>query len=178
MAHASLQEDFALMTDALRIAVSISDGFITGQAPWKLAKSTLESDRDKLNETLYVAAEMIRIITGLFYPILPFATASVWRQLGLGEIEDAAKRGELTNLKWGGLQPGTKLGALAPIFPRADKGLAQMMADMEAPATAPLSNVTAQNDTLNPASDDLPIASLASEPPPHDQVPVRARLRW
>jgi methionyl-tRNA synthetase len=55
----------------------------------------------------------------------------VWAQLGLGDIEAASKAGELANLTWGGLKPGTKLGTLAPIFPRAPKELAQTMADME-----------------------------------------------
>ena len=80
---------------------------------------------------LHQAAESIRIITALLHPILPYATASVWRQLGLGDIEQAAANGDLKNLQWGGLQPGTKLGPLSPIFPRADKGLAQLMANME-----------------------------------------------
>ena len=44
-----------------------------------------------LQEVLYTAAESIRIITALLYPILPYATAAVWRQLGLGSIEQAAK---------------------------------------------------------------------------------------
>ncbi len=159
---------FELFTATIGLRITRVDVYLSSHAPWKLAKSSHALDRRKMVEVLFVAAEAIRMITALLYPILPFATSSVWRQLGLGDIEVAAKNGELTNLKWGGLQPGTKLGALAPIFPRADKGLAQIMADMEAPAAAPLSNVTAQNDTLNPASDDLPIASLASEPPTHD----------
>ncbi len=41
-------------------------------------------------EVLYIAAESIRIITALLYPILPYATAKVWAQLGLGDIEQAA----------------------------------------------------------------------------------------
>ena len=40
---------------------------------------------------LATAAEAIRIITALVYPILPDAAAKVWRQLGQGEIADAAK---------------------------------------------------------------------------------------
>jgi methionyl-tRNA synthetase len=84
---------------------------------------------------LYSAFEDVRFVTALLYPILPYSTAYVWRQLGLGDIEEAARNGELKDLKWGGLQPGTKLGPLAPIFPRADKGLAQIMTDMENPAT-------------------------------------------
>ena len=82
---------------------------------------------------IYTAAEAIRIITALLHPVMPHTTAKVWAQLGLGSIEEAARKGELKNLTWGGLEPGTKLGPLAPIFPRADKGLAQIMNDMENP---------------------------------------------
>ena len=66
------------------------------------------------------AAESIRIITALLYPVLPFATAKVWAQLGLGDIEAAARDGELNNLEWGGLSLAPNLGrlglsSLAPI---------------------------------------------------------------
>ena len=113
------------------LRVGIVDAYLTANAPWKLAKSDDLLDRQRMNEVLYTAAESIRIITALLYPILPYATASVWSQLGLGDIEAAAKRGELKDLKWGGLQPGTMLGTLSPIFPRADKGLIQTMIDTE-----------------------------------------------
>jgi methionyl-tRNA synthetase len=121
--------------------VSVADGYLTIQAPWKVAAQTGQAGNDQagndqLHEILYTAAEAIRLITALLYPVLPFATAAVWRQLGLGDIEQAARDGQLTNFSWGGLKPGTKLGPIAPIFPRADKGLAQIMADIESPAPA------------------------------------------
>jgi methionyl-tRNA synthetase len=109
--------------------VSATDNFITSSAPWKLAADP--EQRDQLSFVLYAAAELIRIITALLYPVLPYATAQVWSQLGLGDIEKAALKGELKNLEWGGLKPGTKLGELAPIFPRAPKELIQLMTDME-----------------------------------------------
>jgi len=77
------------------------------------------------------------VITALLHPILPYSTAKVWAQLGLGDIEAAAKNGELNNFTWGGLTPGMKLGALGPIFPRAPKELIQQMTDAENPATPP-----------------------------------------
>jgi methionyl-tRNA synthetase len=105
------------------------DTYLTRQSPWKLSSD--ENGDQKRAEILYTAAEAIRIITALLYPVMPYATARVWEQLGLGDIEQDAKAGKLKNLEWGGLQPGTKLGALAPIFPRAEKGLIQIMADAE-----------------------------------------------
>ena len=126
--------------------VSGVDTHITATAPWTLAKS--KERRDQLEGVLYVAAESIRIITALLYPILPATTAKVWLQLGLGDIELAARNGDLKNLQWGGLKPGTKLGPLAPIFPRADKGLAQIMTDMENPDTpTPNASLIDQNST-------------------------------
>jgi methionyl-tRNA synthetase len=110
-------------------AISTRDYVITSSAPWKLADDS--SKRERLSGILYDAAESIRIITVLLHPFLPDATAKVWAQLGLGDIEQAAKNGELKNLEWGGLKPGTKLGELAPIFPRAPKELIQVMTDME-----------------------------------------------
>jgi methionyl-tRNA synthetase len=110
--------------------IKVVDKFLSLSKPWKLS-----DDDPRRAYILGVAAEYVRLLTAVLYPVMPYATASVWRQLGLGDIEEAARSGELKDLKWGGLEPGTKLGALAPIFPRADKGLAQIMTDMENPAT-------------------------------------------
>ncbi len=109
--------------------LTLVDQFITSRKPWAAAETDIAQTGRRA--TLYAAAESIRIITALLYPILPYATANVWRQLGLGDIELASKNGELKNLTWGDLKTGTRLGPLSPIFPRADKGLAQIMTDME-----------------------------------------------
>jgi methionyl-tRNA synthetase len=110
--------------------VSVTDIFITAKAPWKM---TGPESAQMLVDTLCTASESIRIVAVLLYPFMPNTTAKVWAQLGLGDIEVATRSGELKNLEWGGLKPGTRLGPLAPIFPRADKGLAQIMIDMENP---------------------------------------------
>ena len=107
------------------------DGYISFHKPWILAKLTDTDSKKKLQEILYTTVESIRIITALLYPVMPYATAKVWAQLGLGDIEQAAKNGEFNNLEWGGLKSGPKLGPLSPIFPRAPKELIQIMTDME-----------------------------------------------
>ena len=71
------------------------------------------------------------MITALVYPILPESAAKVWRQLGQGEIADAAKNSFLTNLAWGGLKAGTKFGEPAPLFPRAEKDAVERMQNIE-----------------------------------------------
>lgn len=123
-------------------AVSGTDSYLSSAAPWKM------SDGAARDGVLYTAAESIRIITALLYPVLPYTTAKVWAQLGLGDIEEAARSGQLNNLKWGGLKPGTKLGALAPLFPRAPKELAEIMSTMEEQnAATPNSQLATQQTT-------------------------------
>jgi methionyl-tRNA synthetase len=126
--------------------ITLVDRYISAQTPWKLAKELDNPvSRGKLAKILYVSVEAIRHITARLHPVLPYATARVWEQLGLGDIEVAAKNGELKDLQWGGLKPGTKLGALAPIFPRADKGLIQTMADAETMNAATTTTATTAN---------------------------------
>lgn len=115
--------------------ITASDRYFSDAEPWKLAK--LDDRREEFGSVLSNAAEAVRLLTALLYPFLPYATAQVWRQLGLGDIEAAANAGVLHNLSWGGLQPGTKLGPLAPIFPRADKELITRMNEAEQTTTKP-----------------------------------------
>jgi len=61
------------------------------------------------------------------YPVIPDAAAKVWTQLGLGDIHKA----DLKNLTWGGLEPGTKLGEIGPVFPRAEKDAITRMQEIE-----------------------------------------------
>jgi methionyl-tRNA synthetase len=147
---------YGSLTSIISLRVAFVDVYLTANAPWKLAKSSEPSDRRRMDEVLYTAAESIRIITALLYPILPFATARVWAQIGLGDIELDARNGKLNNLQWGGLQPGTKLGPLSPIFPRADKGLAQIMNDMEEQnAASPReTKLTTELDPTQPITND------------------------
>jgi methionyl-tRNA synthetase len=119
--------DFSCALQGLWALIARIDGYITAAAPWKLAASTHEADRTALAEILYTVAESIRIISALVAPVIPNAASKVWRQLGLGEIAQA----DLKNLQWGGLTPGTKLGELSPVFPRAEKETVERMQEME-----------------------------------------------
>jgi len=154
------------------------DRYLSANSPWKLNRE-LPDDEARKQEILCTAAESIRIITALLYPILPYAAAKIWTQLGLGDIEVAAKNGDLKDLKWGGLKPGTKLGPLSPIFPRADKGLAQIMTDIESsniPKPTPSKFVdekTVNTEPTSAATTDpgaAPRTSDLAEPNPGAQV--------
>jgi methionyl-tRNA synthetase len=138
--HCSINSDPANLTrylTGISAVIAAVDKFITDKAPWKVAADSGEQSQLDLEEILYTAAESIRIITALLYPILPFSTAKVWEQLGLGSIHTAVKEGELSELRWGGLQKGIQLRELAPIFPRAPKELIQLMTDMENKTNTP-----------------------------------------
>jgi methionyl-tRNA synthetase len=118
---------FSLALETAWEMVAQLDGVITASTPWKLAARDDAESRSDLAAILYTAAEAIRIITALVYPVIPEAAAKVWAQLGLGDIQKA----DLKNLEWGGLQPGTKLGESSPLFPRADKEAITRMSDLE-----------------------------------------------
>jgi methionyl-tRNA synthetase len=124
--------NFSEALKSLWLLVAETDGYLTANAPWKKSADRSDSDHELLQaRVLATAAEAIRIITALVYPILPDAASKVWRQLGQGEIGEAAKHSFLSNLAWGGLKPGTRFGESAPLFPRAEKDAITRMQSLE-----------------------------------------------
>jgi methionyl-tRNA synthetase len=124
--------NFSEALKSLWTLVAETDGYLTANAPWK--KPADRSDADHAAHqarVLATAAEAIRVITALAYPILPDAAARVWHQIGQGDLADAAKHSFLTHLAWGGLQPGTQFAAPAPLFPRAEKDAVDRMQNLE-----------------------------------------------
>src|SRR5688572_11729731 len=100
------------------------DKFISDAKPWELAKS--EEQRETLGAVLYRPAETLRWLAALLYPVMPESAGAVWRQLGL---EGDPRAVDPTELKWGGLRAGERVGEVAPLFPRIDK--AKTMAEIE-----------------------------------------------
>lgn len=124
--------NFSEALKSLWLLVAETDGYLTANAPWK--KPTDRSDADHLAHqarVLATAAEAIRVMTALVFPILPDAAAKVWHQIGQGDLAAAAKQSFLTNLAWEGLKPGTKFGEPAPLFPRAEKDAVERMQNLE-----------------------------------------------
>jgi methionyl-tRNA synthetase len=124
--------DFSEALKSLWTLVAETDGYLTANAPWKKPADRSEADHQRLQaRVLATAAEAIRIITALVFPILPDAAARVWLQLGLGEIADAAKQSFLTHVSWGGLKAGTEFSEPASLFPRAEKDAVERMQNLE-----------------------------------------------
>ncbi|HEY6488176.1 MAG: methionine--tRNA ligase [Terracidiphilus sp.] len=124
--------NFSEALKSLWLLIAETDGYLTAHAPWKKPADRSEAEHQLLQaRVLATAGEAIRIITALVYPILPDAAAKVWRQLGLGEIGEAAKRAFLTDVQWGGLKAGTKFSEPAPLFPRAEKDAIERMQNLE-----------------------------------------------
>jgi methionyl-tRNA synthetase len=82
--------------------------------PWSLAKDAAR--KAELDGFLYRLLEAVRLVVVLASPVTPRAAARTFAMLGLGEREPVTD-----DLAWGRLEPGTPLGALAPLFPRVDK---------------------------------------------------------
>jgi methionyl-tRNA synthetase len=124
--------NFSEALRALWALVAETDGYLTANAPWKKPAERTDADHAVLQaRVLATAAEAIRVITALAYPIVPDAAAKVWRQLGQGELAGVAKKGFLKDLAWGGLKAGTKFGEPAPLFPRAEKEAIERMQNLE-----------------------------------------------
>src|SRR5580704_12485376 len=115
---------------ALEVAwglVAAVDKYIVENEPWVLGEKQDEGSRARLATILYTSAEALRIVTALAHPVMPDATAKIWAQLGLGDI----RKFPLSDLKWGQLRLGTKLGPVEAVFPRADKSAIERMQRME-----------------------------------------------
>jgi len=166
--------DFSRALESLWALVAAVDSYLTGSAPWKKPADRSDEEHAGLQaRVLATAAEAIRIITALVYPILPESAAKVWQQFGLGEIEEAAKSGELKHLAWGGLQAGTKFGEPAPLFPRAEKDAIERMENLEKANT--LTAVAAAGGPAESAAEpatasESPVISEATAPPPATKV--------
>ena len=118
---------FSRALESLWALLSAVDKYIVETQPWAVAEKTDHDSRSRLATILYTAAEALRIITILAHPVIPDSTATIFTQLGLGEIA----RFDLNTLRWGQLNVGTRLGKIEAVFPRADKSAIERMQNME-----------------------------------------------
>jgi methionyl-tRNA synthetase len=92
------------------------DGYLSKKEPWKIVGR--RGEHKSLELILYTAADALRALAVLLYPIAPQSAERLWAQLGSeGEL---AKQNPL-DLEGDQLKPKTKVGKPEPIFPRLDK---------------------------------------------------------
>ena len=151
--------------------IAAVDKYIVENEPWALGEKQDDESRARLATVLYTAAEALRIATALAHPVMPDATAKIWTQMGLGDI----KKLDLPELTWGQLQLGTKIGDIAPVFPRADKSAVERMQQMEEqqrPAATEQATVTTAKE---PAA-TKPQPSTAPAPPASDTQSADSKI--
>src|ERR1700733_15165647 len=158
------QYQFSKALEAAWGLVSAVDKYIVENEPWALGEKQDEESRSRLATVLYTSAEALRIVTALSHPVIPDATSKIWTQLGLGDI----RKFPLSDLKWGQLQLGAKLGNVEPVFPRADKSAIERMQKMEEQQRS--------GSTVTDAQPEAPAAfrAVAAPAPPPAQAATLA----
>jgi methionyl-tRNA synthetase len=135
--------EFAMLFDQFQFSraletawslVASVDKYIVENEPWALGEKQDEASRSRLATVLYTSVEALRIVTALAHPVIPDATTKIWAQMGLQDLKKVA----LAELAWGQLPPGTKLGDVYPVFPRADKSVIERMQKMEEEQRVPV----------------------------------------
>lgn len=121
------QFNFSRALETIWAFIGALDKFIVERAPWKLAKS---GETRLLHDTLYTAAESLRLVTALVSPVIPESAARIWAQLGMAAPLDAIRTADL---EWGRLASGQTIQEPSGVFPRADlKTMTEQMREGEA----------------------------------------------
>ena len=115
---------FSRALEAAWSVVARVDKMITDAKPWDLAKD--DNQKQTLGAVLYRAAESLRWLSVLLYPVMPEASRAIWKQLGLESVPDKI---DPSTLKWGELPEGTAISDVQPVFPRLDK--TQILSDIQ-----------------------------------------------
>lgn len=116
---------FSRALEGIWSVIARADKMISDSKPWELASRELAKDSEIkagqtqiLNAILYRAAETVRWLACILYPVMPVATKTIWKQLGC--TEDLSKL-DPADLRWAGLIEGSRIDQIKPVFPRLDK---------------------------------------------------------
>ncbi len=137
--------------------ISVIDKFIVERAPWKLAKEDDALSQKLLDDTLYTAAEGLRIICAWLYPVMPASARKIWEQLGMPEPIEQVR---IADVHWGRLQAGQKVGKVAAVFPRLEaKTAIGQMQELELKERERQAAIFAAPDHGAPAATPAPAGS-------------------
>jgi methionyl-tRNA synthetase len=119
--EAVLKLDFQGGLAAIWELVGALNGYLSDQAPWKVAKG-IEDDpaaKARVATILYTAAEGLRVLAVVLHPFIPRATASLWTALGAEAPLGPLAAQDLTDAgRWGRLPAGTAITKGESLFPR------------------------------------------------------------
>jgi len=97
--------------------VEDTNGYLTEQEPWALAKD--DANADRLDAVLYQAADALRVLALVLHPFMPDSMSALWGALGQeGEPSDQVL---LDAAVAGDLKTGTAVQELPPLFPRIEQ---------------------------------------------------------
>ncbi|MGI8466945.1 MAG: methionine--tRNA ligase subunit beta [Pyrinomonadaceae bacterium] len=108
--------EFSQALEIIWNVIARIDKMISDTKPWELIKDTNQAET--LNAVLYRAAETLRWLSVLLYPVMPESARKIYAQIGLSD--DVSKINP-ENLKYGELKAGTRIGETQAVFPRIDK---------------------------------------------------------
>ncbi|MBX3300538.1 MAG: methionine--tRNA ligase [Acidobacteria bacterium] len=148
--------DFSIGLESVWAVIGRIDKMISDAKPWELIKD--EKQSETLNAVLYRAAETLRWLAIMLYPVMPESAARVYSQIGCEGSPSAVDPG---TLEWGGLQAGTEVREPEAIFPRIDKlkVMNEIARSTESEAEVPQSS---SKDVL-PAEAGQPAEELVNE---------------
>ena len=106
---------FGYALDKIWFVISDANKLIEDEAPWNLWK---EKNIGKLSGVLYTLVEALRIIAIYLFPFMPSAAEEMWRQINVGK--EISKANLDNEVKWGLLNPGTKIKKGTALFPRIE----------------------------------------------------------
>ncbi|HEX6719446.1 MAG TPA: methionine--tRNA ligase [Pyrinomonadaceae bacterium] len=149
---------FSKALEAAWSIVARIDKMITDAKPWDLAKDPNQTQT--LGAVLYRAAESIRWLSVLLYPVMPEAIQAIWNQLG---VDGSPAQLNPAELSWGELKEGGPIGDVQPVFPRLDK--AKILSEINQPEPSGVHATEA---------DAVPPASSATQPSPPMQHATEA----
>jgi len=144
--------------------VAAINKYLDDRAPWALAK---QGKTEELGGVLYHALEAVRLVSLWVYPYMPRAAAEIQRQLGLETRLGEEPWTWQDEPAWGYLEPGAKLEAPSPIFPRIErKTMQEALKNIDQPAAAP--SPDASPAAATPAFPPAPAAAVGADPGPAD----------
>jgi len=140
--------DFSQVLEKIWGLIATWDRYLATEKPWTYVDDS--SKRERLERTLFTAAEALRIISVLAYPVIPDAARKIWQQLGRPEkLEDQ----RIDKLSWAAIPGDTQIGKPEGVFPRVDKKEALERIE------------TMENELKNPGSTQPDAATTSTNKP-------------